>query len=185
MNTKSKVQKKTLRLVGKHIVLRIAREDDAEFILKLRLDPALNKFLHETDPSVEAQRAWIKMKQGEDNDYHMIIEDKSGKRLGTVAVYNIKGKTFEWGRWVISKTAPFYAAIESAVLVYDFAFNELLLEKSIFDANNQNKNVVRFHKEFGARVMKEDEKATWFVVEKEDFKKALVKYKRFYDAETK
>jgi len=171
---------KKVKIAGKGITLRISEEADAEFILSLRLDPELNKFINKTESSVENQKKWISAKQKQENDYHMIIESKNGQRLGTVSIYNIKGKKFEWGRWLISKKAPFYVAIESALLVYSLAFNELGLEKAVFGVNNLNKSVVRFHKNFGAHVIKKDDCGTWFIFEKKYFKNTLKKYKKFH-----
>ncbi len=45
---------------GKNTNLRIASENDGAFILELRLNPLLNKFIGETDPNLEKQQQWIK-----------------------------------------------------------------------------------------------------------------------------
>ena len=50
---------KTEVVLGKNINLRLASENDAAFILELRLNPLLNKYIGQTDPSLEKQKEWI------------------------------------------------------------------------------------------------------------------------------
>lgn len=165
-------------IVGKHILLRTALEKDAEFILKLRLDPELNKFLHKTDSSVIKQRTWIAEKKNAADDYHMIIQSLDGKRLGVVALYDIdwKKKTFDWGRWVISKGALLCAAGESMALVYHFAFNVLRLELALIKIYKDNKKVIAFHKGYGASEIKNDDRCVYFRFSVKDFDNFLNKY---------
>ena len=42
------------------IDVRFVEESDAEFILSLRTDPKLSRYLHATDNDVEKQRQWIR-----------------------------------------------------------------------------------------------------------------------------
>jgi len=161
------------------IYFRRIKETDAEFILSLRLNPELNKFLCKTDSSLEKQREWIRERPP--GDYYFIIEE-DGKRIGTVAIYdiNIKEKTFEWGRWVISKEAPFYIAIVSYLFIYEYAFNILNLEKALFSVNNLNTTVIEFNKVAGAAVRKKGERGTFFVCDRKGFEYAQKKYKKYY-----
>ncbi len=168
-------------LNGKHISIRTAREGDAEFILKLRLNPELNRFLNKTDSSIKKQKEWIRQKQLADDDYHMIIEDqRSGKRVGTVAIYNInyRKKVFEWGRWVISKKAPLVTALESAKLIYDFAFKKIGLKKAVFGVQEKNETVIDFHKGYGAKAVRREGSAIWFEFLKRDLPKFMLVYKK-------
>jgi len=170
-------------LIGKSVLLRTATEDDAEFILGLRMDPRLNRFLKKTDPSLQKQRDWIAKKQSEENDYHMIIQGHDGQRMGVIALYAINSAegTFDWGRWIIAEDAPFSAAIESAILLYDLAFYGLGLKKALFEVQRANKKVINFHKRFGARSLRNDEKYEYFSFDEPSFKEALARYKKFHD----
>ncbi len=85
MTTSEAIELKSEIISGKYVNLRIATEADAEFILELRLNPQLNKFIGATDPSVEKQRTWIRNSANNPGDFHFIIEDKAGKRYGTIA----------------------------------------------------------------------------------------------------
>jgi RimJ/RimL family protein N-acetyltransferase len=172
------------KLVGKNIYLRTAQPDDAEFVLSLRLNDNLNKFIKKVDSSVENQKQWILNKQKELNDYHMIICDNlTGTRLGVIALYDIdfeKG-TFDWGRWVISENAPNYTSIESVILLYDFAFFSLNLKISLFEVRKGNEKIIKFHKRFGSEVISEDENFSYFRFNKDSYEKIVKKYKKYRD----
>lgn len=154
---------------GKHVNLRTANPNDAEFILSLRLDKELSKYLKPTDPSVEKQRQWIKSKQKKEDDYHMIIENKNGKSIGVIALYDIKNDTFNGGRWLLSRNCTLYAAIESCYLLYSFAFNILNLKKGLFEIRKNNKKVIAFHKTLGADIVREDDTYIYISYHKEKF----------------
>ena len=157
-------------IVGKRLRLRTADPGDAEFILSLRLNPDLNKFLKPVDLSVSKQRLWIRDKQRAANDYHMIIELRNGERQGVIAIYNIKEKRFDWGRWVISPGASFYVAFESMALLYRFAFEYLELTKTCFETQKLNKRVIDFHKMYGAKIYDEDAKFIYLTYTRRQFR---------------
>ncbi len=172
---------KTEVVLGKNINLRLASENDAAFILELRLNPLLNKYIGQTDPSLEKQKEWIENSLKKITDFHFIIENKEGKQYGTVAIYNIdyENGTAEWGRWVIKPGSFVFFPVESAVLVLNFAFTKLGLKKLTGGANNKNIQVVNFHKMYGA-VSSVDETHTWFLFEEQNFIKILKLFKKFH-----
>ncbi|MFH1958630.1 MAG: GNAT family N-acetyltransferase [bacterium] len=169
------------KINGPHIQLRTATEDDAEFILSLRLDPLLSRYIGKTDTSIEKQRRWLREKIEKKDDYHMIIETLKGQYLGVIALYNIdsQNKTFEWGRWIIKPDAPTYTAVESALLCYFLGFKILKLERSVFGVMKENVKTISFHKKFGASVIREEPVSIWFEYTKEYFEKTTQRYKRF------
>lgn len=156
-------------IVGKHIGLRTAQPEDAEFVLSLRLNPELSRYLKPVDPSVEKQRKWIESKKKAPDDYHMIIESHQGKRYGVVAIYDIKEERFEWGRWIISRSAPHYVALESMILVYHFTFSVLGLEYTKFEVRKGNDRVIDYHKAYGANITGQDDTYLYFSYTKEQF----------------
>ncbi|MFC1510850.1 GNAT family N-acetyltransferase [Candidatus Margulisiibacteriota bacterium] len=174
-------------LAGKNILLRTAQEEDAEFILQLRLNPKLNRFIKKTDASIEKQRIWIAQKRAQKDDYHLIVQGLDGQKLGVIALYGIdmEKKTFDWGRWIIAEDAPFYAAVESAVLLYDFAFNGLGLQGALFEVQRANEKVISFHKRFGAELLRSDKHFDYFSFDKSGFMKALIKYEKYHNIEIK
>jgi RimJ/RimL family protein N-acetyltransferase len=175
-------QLKNQVILGKYLNLRIAREEDAAFILELRLDPILNKFISKTDPSVEKQIEWIKKVYNKDNDFTFIIEDKKSNKCGTVAIYDIDYSTgrAEWGRLIIKQHALFILPIEATIQLLNFAFNTLHLKQLYGGANNLNKQVVDFHKIY-ADVSSEEETHTWFTFEEKNLVKISNRYKNFHN----
>lgn len=172
-------------IVGPHIRLRTVTEDDAQFILDLRLNPDLNKYIGKTDPSLEKQKEWLRTKIYEENDYYMIIESISGEPLGTVAIYNIDpvAKTFEWGRWIVKPGAPKYTSLEAGLLCNEFAFDHLKLDKTIlFGPMKENVRNISFLKRFGARLVREDPEGPLFEFTKEDFERVREKHWNFVKA---
>jgi RimJ/RimL family protein N-acetyltransferase len=164
---------------GKTIFLREVIIEDAELILKLRSDPQKNKHISATDGSLDKQRDYITRYKKSETDYYFIISDWERRALGTIRIYDICGDSFCWGSWVLSSEAPLNTAIESALLVYDFAFFSLHYPKSHFDVRKENARVIDFHKRFGASVVSEDEQNLYFEYSRESYLSIREKYRRF------
>lgn len=163
---------------SKTVQIRLVEEDDAEFILKLRLDSKYNQFLSNVDPSIQAQKDWIKKYKNDESDkkqFYFIIERNDGKPCGTVRVYDFKENSFCWGSWILNEDKTRYAAIESAFLVYKFGFNELGFQKSHFDVRKGNDRVISFHKKMGAVKKGEDDLNEYFTITKESVQESQKK----------
>jgi RimJ/RimL family protein N-acetyltransferase len=166
---------------GKNIYFRTVNENDAEYILSLRLNENLNRFLNEVSASVEDQKDWITKQKEKPGDYYFIIMDKKIGAIGTIGVYdidNIKG-SFNWGRWILSPKAPVYALIESTILAYEFGFSILNLEKAISDVRIGNYKVINFHLSYNATIHRVDEKSVYYNYNKNQFNDLKNKYKGF------
>ncbi|WP_185267783.1 GNAT family N-acetyltransferase [Halopseudomonas xiamenensis] len=160
-----------MNLDAKTIRMRLVEEEDAEFILALRLDENYGKYLSSTDASVSKQRQWIRRyKQDEQAgiQYYFIIERLDGVRCGTVRVYDLREDSFCWGSWILNQEKTRYAAVESAFLVYQFGFEELGFAQSHFDVMKDNQRVIAFHQKMGAEVVGEDEQNLYFTIQKAD-----------------
>lgn len=164
---------------GKKLYLREVVLDDAEFILSLRTDPGKNRYLSLTTSDVSQQRAFIERYQQSLTDYYFIICDWQAKCLGTVRIYDIQGDSFCWGSWILSADAPTSAAVESALLLYDFAFYSLHYKFSHFDVRKENLSVVDFHKRFGALIIQADESDYFFKYSRDSYGSVREKYLRF------
>ena len=157
-------------IIGKSINLRDVLVSDAGFILSLRLNKELNKYISSTSPDIKNQEIWIKQYHENPNlQYYYIIENKEGESFGTVRVYDFQKDSFCWGSWLIKKGAPLSFAIESALMVYEFAFNTLGFNRAHLDMRKENLKVVEFHKNFGAKYVSEDELNYYFELRKEDY----------------
>lgn len=157
------VLKKTPFVSGKHINFREVKPEDAEFILKLRLDPNKNKYLNPVSPDVDKQRNWINSYlQQSDGHCYFIIENKNNESFGTVRLYDVQEDSFCWGSWILIDGVPKTTAIESALLVYYYAFDVLGFRKSHFDVRQLNTKVIDFHLRCGAQIIGEDEQDKFF-----------------------
>ena len=167
--------------IVKHISFRLVSLNDAEFILSLRVDESKNKHLSSVENDLNAQKEWIESyKKREKNNleyYYIIVIGK--EKLGAVRLYDFKGDSFSWGSWILKKGAPPYAAIESALLVYEIAFYKLGFKRSHFDVRKGNKKVVDFHSRFGGNIVSEDELNYYFNITKETYENTKKRYKKF------
>lgn len=164
---------------GKSIFLREVNEDDAEYILHLRTDPKKGRHLSRTSSDLDNQKKFISNYSKSLTDFYFLICDWTWNRLGTVRIYDIQGESFCWGSWIISDSAPTSTAIESALLLYDFAFFSLHYKKSHFDVRKKNDSVVRFHVRFGAKIICEDEYNYFFSYDLPTYLKVREKYAKF------
>jgi len=164
---------------GKSIFLREVIEDDAEYILQLRTDPKKGRHLSATSSDLDSQKKFIANYSESLTDFYFVICDWMWKRLGTVRIYDIKGDSFCWGSWIISDSAPTSTAIESALLLYDFAFLSLHYQNSHFDVRKENDRVIRFHERFGAKITGEDECNLYFSYDLATYLKVRRKYAKF------
>lgn len=136
------------RLAGYAFRLRPVAEADAGFIVALRA--SAGDFLNRGADTVEAQLAWLGRYFGRDGDFFFIVETLDGaRREGLAGVYDLRRaeRTAEWGRWVLR--AGSNAAVESALLVYRFAFGVLQLASLRCRTLSANARVVAFHDSCG------------------------------------
>lgn len=139
-------------LEGRYVDLKACTEDDAEFTLSLRTDPELGKFFPEVHSNVEQQRTWIRSQRSREGDYFFVVWNKSGERIGTIAVYNIVGDDGEGGRIIIRSDNPF-DVFEAQLLLDRFAFFSLglkLMKGFIFA---DNKRAIRFNKQVSGKLL--------------------------------
>lgn len=161
---------KTL-LVGKNINLREIEIDDAQFVLNLRTNPNKSKYLHKTDNNLDEQVSYIKRYYGKDDEWYFIIENKDHCPLGTIRIYDVHGDDFCAGSWLIVDDAPVTTGLESVLLLYDFAFNELGFNKMHIDVRKKNTKVWRFHEAMGLRRVAENDLDYFYSYSKEEFLK--------------
>lgn len=164
---------------GKNISLRDIELDDANFILQLRLDDDKNRYLHKTSPILEDQINYINSYKQKDNEYYFIIESQTAEKLGTIRIYDVIDESFCWGSWLMMDDAPRTAALESALLIYEFAFYTLGFAKTHFDVRKNNERVVAFHTRMGSKIVSEDELNYYFNFTKEDYEIIRAKYEKF------
>lgn len=95
------------------------------------------------------------------------VRRHDGVPCGTVRIYDLKDDSFCWGSWILNENKTRYAALESAFLVYKFAFDKLKFKKSHFDVRKGNDRVISFHEKMGAVRTGETELDLLFEITKE------------------
>jgi len=170
--------KKAKEVIGKTLVFRDASEDDAEFIYSLRVDPEKSKYLSKVSQELSDQRAWLKNYENRDDQAYFIIEFER-KSIGTIRLYDQKDNSFCWGSWILINSRPSHAAMESALMVYSYAFTDLGFTASHFDVRKENEKVWQFHERFGAKRESESDLDFFYSLNETAIREALDKYSRF------
>jgi len=125
---------------------------DSAFVLSLRLDPRLRRFINPTSARLSDQEAWYYDYLVRKDDYYFIVEDlRSGDPHGTIALYDVDldRSQAEMGRWVLRPGS--LAAAESALLAYQIAFATLGLARVYCRTIKNNEPVVSFHRSAGLK----------------------------------
>jgi RimJ/RimL family protein N-acetyltransferase len=182
-----KEKRKKIELKSNTIFFRLAEVADAKFILSLRVDDKYNKYLSAVDNDLEEQREWLanyKEKEKNGTEYYFIIcRNLDNKPIGTVRMYDFlkERNSFCWGSWILNEDKTKYAALETAVLIYEYAFFELCFTNCHFDVRKGNEGVVNFHKRFGAIFNGETELDVLGNLSKDDYLKVRENHKKFLD----
>lgn len=130
--------------------LRPITDSDAAFVVELRSDPELTRFLPPITASVENQLAWLAGYYQREGDYYFIVERSDNQAAeGVISVYDVDPATgsAEWGRWILKPGS--LAAVESALLIYQCAFEHLKLQTLYSRTMAENAKVVSFHDSCG------------------------------------
>lgn len=140
------------QIEGKAFRLRPIEDRDAEFVVELRTSGERARYLNTVAPSVEAQLKWLEGYYQRENDYYFVIERiNDSRREGLIALYDIDPEAgiAEWGRWIISPVSM--SALESVMMIMDFAFLRLGLKKVFSFTLADNTPVNSFHESCGFR----------------------------------
>lgn len=165
------------------IFLRLAEIGDANFILSLRRDERYNKHLSTTEDKIENQIKWLKRykerESNKDEYYYIIHRNSDSIPIGTVRIYDFQKNenSFCWGSWILNENKTRYAALECAILIYDYAFLELGFTRCHMDIRKENLKVIEFHKKFGVKIIgetKDDLLGHYFVEDYLKIRKSIV-----------
>tara|TARA_B110000093_G_C12948361_1_gene401277 strand:- start:28 stop:552 length:525 start_codon:yes stop_codon:yes gene_type:complete len=174
------VNQTSLRLGG--VRLRLVDEADSEFIVELRNDEQLSRHISKSTSDCLKQLAWIqgyKLREARGEEYYFIIESE-GLPVGTVRIYDIRGNSFCWGSWIITRGAGPAVAVKSAMLIYDYAFDVLGFMQSHFDVRKENRSVNAFHLRMGAECARSDSLDHFYVLKRSTYLDARKKLLRYF-----
>lgn len=144
--------KHAFRSEGEAFRLRPICDEDAEFVVALRTRDERARFLNRISLSTESQLKWLSAYYQRENDYYFVIErrgDASPEGLISLYDVNSQARQAEWGRWIVAPTS--LSAVESVVLLMDFAFGTLSLSGVYSHTIAENTAVNSFHDSCGFR----------------------------------
>jgi len=176
--------RKASRVVGKTLNFRDARVNDAAFILSLRTDAEKSRYLSAVSGEMAEQQAWLERYAHADDQAYFIIEYQ-GTPIGTVRLYDTQGDSFCWGSWILHSSRPSQAAMESALMVYAYAFDHLGFRASHFDVRKGNERVWQFHERFGAVRTVETDLDYHYRIEAPAITASRARYRRFLEGSVK
>lgn len=163
--------------------VRLVNEEDAEYIVSLRTDSRLGKFLNSTQNDVENQKKWIrdyKRREEIGLDYYFIYLHK-GQRIGVNRIYNIHGKTATSGSWICSNDLPYELPLLTVMIVREIFFDVLGLEIDLFDIRKNNKKVIKMHLLLGSHSIYENEIDVFHYITKNDYIINKAKFLKYLD----
>lgn len=122
---------------------------DAPFVVRLRTDETLTRYLNPTSPDIADQIAWTERYFEREGDFNFIVERRStGEAEGVIALYDVEpGVQGQWGRWVLAPGS--LAAPESALSIYRFGIETLGLPRIYCRTEAANLPVIQFHDSCG------------------------------------
>ncbi len=174
---------KTDTVTGKNIYLRAATGADAAFVFDMRSNEAKSRYLNKIEGTVADQQAWLEKSYADPGQFYFVISSIADEPLGLVRLYDQQGDSFCWGSWLIKPGAPSMTAIESALLVYQYALAQGFT-KSHFDVRIGNDSVIHFHQKFGAVETGRTDKDIFFSIGEDDIRKSMQKFRKFLPAAT-
>lgn len=169
---------------GTHAVsLRLASDEDASFLLDLRLDPQRNQNISATSGDLDAQVAWMRayaLRHSAGNEAYFIIE-ANGVPQGSLRLYDYRSAddSYCWGSWIIRPGAPAATAFGSLILAYDLAFGALRFAKARFEVRQANVSVWKFHEKLGVKMVREDHLTRYYEYPAEDYAAARPRLHKF------
>ena len=137
----------TLHIEGFGVRLRPVAMEDAPFIVWLRnLNHARGR-VGDSATDAAAQQGWLREYFQRQGDYYFIIETSAGIPVGAYGIYDLTGDSAESGRWIVRPEVP--AAIPSAILAFEIAFEKLTLRELRVKTVSTNTNVLSLNRKLG------------------------------------
>ena len=153
--------------------VRLVNEQDVEYILFLRTNKDLARFIHHTNNDKDEQVEWIrKYKQREkDGREYYFIYSLDGKPIGVNRIYNIFEYYGTIGSWICSPDNEPETSLKTYILMFDLMFDFIKLNITIFDVRKDNKHVWKLHKMLGAQIVGESDIDYYFTLNKDTYYK--------------
>ena len=162
--------------------VRMVVEEDAEFILNLRVDPELGNYMRKVSNEVNGQIKWIreyKKRELEGVEYYFIYS-RNGLPLGVNRMTNIRKDSWMGASLIFKKDSGAGTPILATLIQYYVGFE--ILDKSVHfgDQLKSNKKAIRFNKFLGSDFIHEDENVFYIILSKRTYLKTKEKTEKIF-----
>ncbi len=175
MNERKKIIEKLLPTTQYGCFFRLVELSDAEFILSLRNDQNLSRYLNKTSNKLEDQINWLKeykLRETQGTDFYIICMSEDKKtRYGLNRIYDIGKDDFEFGSWLYGSEAPKDKSILGNIFSNTLAFEFLHLKTCKVSVRKSNKSVHRYIKSYNPIFLSEDELSYYYSFGYQDWNK--------------
>lgn len=155
------------------LTVRLVNEGDVDYILSLRTNKFLTRFIHQTDDDRDAQIEWIrryKQREAEGREYYFIYL-LNGNPIGVNRIYNIFEYYGTIGSWICNPGNEAELSLKTYILMFDMMFEHIKLDITLFDVRKVNKHVWKLHKLLGAMSVGESDIDYYFTLDKATYYK--------------
>lgn len=159
------------------IHVRLVREGDAEFIVKLRTNEKLSQYIHKTDSNIAKQLEWIrayKQREAEGKEYYFIFSYQD-ENVGVARIYEIEDDSFTSGSWLASSNMVGIGVL-CDIISREIAFDLYPDSLNYFDIRKGNKSVIRYAQSYHPNLYKEDVENLYYYINRKNFER----YKQLY-----
>ena len=169
--------------ITKKIYLKEVTIKDVNYILKLRTNKNLSKYLNPTSNNKNDQIAWLKkyfQRRKAGKEFYYIFQLSNKKNLGIGRIIHLKKNLFHFGGWILEKNAEPGIALECCLSIYEYAFNYLKYKKCLNWINIENTKVINYHKILGSTFYKKTKKEIFLEFTKNSYKELKMKFNYYY-----
>jgi hypothetical protein len=163
-------------------MIRLVEEDDASFIVGLRNNPKLNRYLSQTSANVNNQIFWIrnyKIKEKNIEELYFIVFE-NGLRKGLYRLYHINSASFTIGSWLFDSCENKNLPILTDLLMGDIGFYGLNKPVLLFDVRKVNRKVIQYHALKKPLFYNEDELNYWYLLKKNEWELSKMNVLSFF-----
>lgn len=161
---------------GSNLYLREIEEEDADFVINLRVDPVKKKHLSVVSSNLKDQVNWIKQYKTKRDQAYFIVSDNQGNRLGCVRIYDPIKFSYCWGSWLMVSGLSPLVSIESVLLIYAYG-RYLGFEDARLTVRQDNRFVWNFHEKFSsAELSSQTDLDRFYIVRRVNIEKLLKKH---------
>lgn len=155
------------------LFVRLVNENDVDYILSLRTNKHLSRYIHKTDDNREKQIEWIrnyKKREQEGREYYFIYFH-NGEPVGVNRIYNIFEYYGTIGSWICNPNNETEVSLATYLLMFELMYDHIKLDITLFDVRKENKHVWKLHKVLGAQLVGESDLDYYFTLNKATYYK--------------